>query len=310
MLFSQKTYLWSKSKLALMQEKGYSEKKAPAISGWIGVLFIFALIFLAIKSSNWVAKSEYNYMQTMTFLAIIFVIIFSFLARGLFTIQPNQAVIIQFLGDYVGTIKKTGFQWTFPFYSKRRISLRIRNFETQKIKVNDNQGNPIDVAAIIVWKVVDTAQAIYEVENYLDFVYTQSEAALRGLVMRYPYDAYNEHEISLIKNTDEVSIQLAEDVQQRLNQTGVEILETRISHLAYSQEIAAAMLQRQQASAVVAARTKIVEGAVGMVESALEMISDKKIVNFDDNRKAQMVSNLLIVLCSEQNTQPTLETSS
>ncbi len=293
-----------------MQEKSYSEKKAPSSSGWTGVILIVILAILALKSSGWVNNSSYNYLQTMMFLFIIYGALFLLIVTGFFTIQPNQAVIIQFLGDYVGTIKKTGFQWTFPFYAKRRISLRIRNFETQKIKVNDNQGNPIDVAAIIVWKVVDTAQAVYEVENYLDFVYTQSEAALRGLVMRYPYDAYDEYEISLIKNTDEVSLQLQNDVQQRLNQTGVEILETRISHLAYSQEIAAAMLQRQQASAVVAARAKIVEGAVGMVESALEMISDKKIVDFDDDKKAQMVSNLLVVLCSEQNTQPVLDTSS
>ncbi len=292
-----------------MENNVIEDKKGMSIVGWYIFPLLFLIVFMGFQFHVWVSHSSYNYLQTMGLITVILAFLFIYILSGLYTVQPNHAVIFQFFGDYVGTVKETGFLWAWPFYNRKKISMRIRNFETQKIKVNDNNGNPIEVASIIVWKVADAAKAIFEVDNYHDFVLTQSEAALRGLVMRYPYEAYNDNATSLIKHTEEVSVRLKNDVQIRLAQAGVEILEARLSHLAYSQEIAASMLQRQQADAIVAARTKIVEGAVGMVESALELIHKKNIVEFDEAKKAQMVSNLLVVLCSEQGTQPVIEAS-
>ena len=214
-----------------------------------------------------------------------------------------------FFGHYAGTARKHGLQWTIPIFSKRTVSLKMRNFEAQKLKINDREGNPVEVGAIIVWRVFDTAQASFEVQDFNHFVKIQSESALRSLIMQYSYDDYKNEERSLIKNTQEVSEKLKEETQERLTVAGIEILETKISHLAYSPEIAAAMLRRQQAKAVVAARTEIVYGAVEMVDIALEMIKKKELVELDEITKSKMVSNLLVVLCSEQNTQPTLETT-
>ncbi len=246
---------------------------------------------------------------------------------GLVAIQPNSSRVLLLFGDYQGTLKDSGFYWVNPFFSKKKVSLRIRNFETgstvtpekkdaagqvvaQKMrtagrpsKVNDRDGNPIDISAVVVWKVVDTAEALFEVDDYEDFVRVQSEAALRNLATRHPYDS-EDHEISLRGSTTEVSEQLEHDIQERLHKAGVQVIEARISHLAYSQEIAAAMLQRQQASAVVAARTRIVDGAVGMVKMALDQLSEENIVELDDKSRAQMVSNLLVVLCSDRHAQP------
>ena len=223
---------------------------------------------------------------------------------GLFTVQPNDAKVLTLFGKYVGTVRDQGLWWANPFYVKKRISLRIRNFETAKLKVNDNHSNPIEIGAIVVWKVVDSAEALFEVDDYAHFVVMQSEAAVRALAQTYPYDAHSANEISLSTNPGEVSAALQVAVQDRLQKAGIDVIEARISHLAYGPEIASAMLRRQQAAAIIAARQRIVEGAVGMVENALELISEKGIVSLDDERKAAMVSNLLVVLCSDRDAQP------
>ncbi len=228
--------------------------------------------------------------------------------KGLFGVQPNQGAVLQLFGHYVGTERTAGLRWANPFYSKRLISLRTRNFETSQLKVNDLDGNPIEFAAVVVWAVVDTAEAIFRVDNYENYVKVQSEAALRNLATSYPYDAHEEHVKSLRGNTAEVAAHLAQEIQDRLAVAGVEVKEARISHLAYAPEIAGAMLQRQQASAIIAARTRIVEGAVGMVEMALERLEKHGTVTLDEERKAAMVSNLLVVLCGERGAQPVLNT--
>jgi regulator of protease activity HflC (stomatin/prohibitin superfamily) len=223
---------------------------------------------------------------------------------GFFIVNPNEARVLQFFGSYVGTVKDPGLRWANPFYSKRSVSLRVNNFESQKLKVNDHAGNPIEIAAVVVWKVADTAEACFHVESYQNFVHVQSEAALRNLASRYPYDAHGVGDMSLRSNTDEIAEKLKVEIQSRLTQAGVQVLESRISHLAYAPEIAGAMLRRQQAAAVVAARQKIVEGAVGMVEMALKSLSEQHIVELDPDKKATMVSNLLVVLCGERDTSP------
>lgn len=233
-----------------------------------------------------------------------------FLSSGLFAVQPNEARVLTLFGEYKGTVKSQGLFWANPFFSKKAVSLRVRNFETTKLKVNDAYSNPIEIGAVIVWKVVDSAEALFEVDDYEKFVNVQSEAALRTIATGYPYDSHEKGGESLSANATEVSQALQAAVQDRLQKAGVEVIETRISHLAYSPEIAQAMLQRQQASAIIAARQKIVEGAVGMVEHALEMLSEKKMVQLDEERKAAMVSNLLVVLCSERSTQPVVNTGS
>ena len=227
---------------------------------------------------------------------------------GTFTVNPNEGKVLQLFGRYVGTVKQPGLRWANPFYSKNKISLRVRNFESAKLKVNDHDGNPVEIGAIVVWKVVDTAEAAFEVDDYENYVRVQTEAALRNLATQYPYDAHNDGQMSLRANTTEVAEQLKHEVQARLSKAGVEVIEARISHLAYAPEIAQAMLRRQQASAVVAARQKIVEGAVGMVETALTSLSRQNIVELDEERKAAMVSNLLVVLCGETNAQPVVNT--
>ncbi len=227
-----------------------------------------------------------------------------FLMLGLFMVQPNEARVLQLFGAYRGSTYSTGLRWANPFLSKRRVSVRTRNFETGKLKVNDNAGNPIEIGAVVVWRVVDSAEALFNVDDYEDYVHVQSEAALRNMATGYPYDAHEEGEISLSHHTAEISERLRGEVQERLATAGVDVIEARISHLAYAAEIAAAMLQRQQAAAVVAARAQIVDGAVGMVEQALRMLSEKNVVHLDDERKAAMVSNLLAVLCSDRHTQP------
>jgi regulator of protease activity HflC (stomatin/prohibitin superfamily) len=229
---------------------------------------------------------------------------------GLFIVNPNEAKVLQFFGDYVGTALTPGLRWANPLYSKKKVSVRTRNFETGKLKVNDNAGNPVEIAAVVVWRVVDTAEAMFNVDDYINFVHVQSESALRNLATHYAYVADKEGEMALASHTAEISVGLAREIQERLAQAGVEVLEARISHLAYSPEIAAAMLQRQQASAVVAARAKIVEGAVGMVEHALEMLAEKNIIELDGERRAAMVSNLLVVLCGDRHPQPVINAGS
>jgi regulator of protease activity HflC (stomatin/prohibitin superfamily) len=229
-----------------------------------------------------------------------------FCLPGLFSVQPNEARVLTLFGRYVGSVRETGLRWANPFYSKRRVSLRVRNFESEKLKVNDKDGNPVDIAAVVVWKVVDTAEALFHVDNYENFVHVQSESALRNMASHYAYDAHQEGEVALRSHTGEIAEKLKSEIQERLAQAGVEVVEARITHLAYAQEIAHAMLQRQQASAVIAARSKIVDGAVGMVEMALAQLEAKKIVELDGERRAAMVSNLLVVLCSEHSSSPVL----
>ncbi len=228
--------------------------------------------------------------------------------NGLTSVQPNEARALVFFGKYVGTVHDQGLQWVNPLTQRHKISVRVRNFETSKLKVNDRDGNPIEIAAVVVWKVVDTAEALFEVNDYEHFVNVQAEAALRNLATSHPYDRHNDEDVSLRSHPVEIATDLRSEIHDRLSQAGVEVLEARISHLAYAPEIANAMLRRQQATAVVAARSRIVEGAVGMVEMALEQLSSKGVVELDEERKAQMVSNLLVVLCSEHQTQPVVNT--
>jgi len=228
--------------------------------------------------------------------------------RGFFVVGPNQARVLQLFGAYAGTAKVPGLRYANPFYTKKRISLRVRNFESSHLKVNDAEGNPIEIAAVVVWRVVETAEAVFEVDDYENYVRVQSEAALRNAATSYTYDSHEEGVVSLRGSTSVVADHLKQEVQQRLAKAGVEVLEARISHLAYAPEIAAAMLQRQQAGAIIAARQSIVEGAVGMVEMALDMLSKKSIIQLDEERKAAMVSNLLVVLCGDRNTQPVINT--
>jgi regulator of protease activity HflC (stomatin/prohibitin superfamily) len=232
----------------------------------------------------------------------------AFLMVGHFMVHPNQGKVLQLFGKYRGTAKVQGLRWANPFLMKKPVSLRVRNFESSRLKVNDSDGNPIEIAAVVVWKVVETAEAVFEVDDYENYVHVQSEAALRNLATSYPYDAHDEQLISLRGHTNTVADHLKREIQERLAKAGVEVIEARISHLAYAPEIAAAMLQRQQAGAIIAARQRIVEGAVGMVEMALGMLSQKEIVQLDDERKAAMVSNLLVVLCGERGAQPIVNT--
>ncbi len=229
---------------------------------------------------------------------------------GLFTVNPNEAKVLQLFGQYRGTVRADGLRWANPLTTKRAISTRVRNFESGLLKVNDRNGNPIEIAAVVVWRVVDTAEALFHVDRYEHFVEVQSEAALRNLASVYPYDAHEEGILSLRGTTSEVAEHLRNEIQDRLQKAGVEVIEARISHLAYAPEIAGAMLQRQQADAVIAARQKIVEGAVGMVEMALSMLTNQKLVELDNDKKATMVSNLLVVLCSDRATQPIVSAGS
>jgi hypothetical protein len=238
-------------------------------------------------------------------LALIVALVSLGSSLGLFMVNPNEGRVLQLFGDYIGTVRSPGLRWANPLYSKRRVSLRVRNFETQsRMKVNDIDGNPIEMSAVVVWRIVDTAQATFEVDDCEKFVTVAAEAALRKLAMSYPYDAHEEGRQSLRGNPSEIADHLRSETQERLALAGVEVLEARISNLAYAPEIAQAMLRRQQASAVIAARQKIVDGSVGMVEMALERLSQKNIVQLDEERKAAMVSNLLVVLCSETATHP------
>ncbi len=246
----------------------------------------------------------------MLILWIVSIAVSFILLLGLFTVAPNQGVVLQLFGRYVGTARIEGLRWTNPFYTKKKLSLRVRNFETQRLKVNDLMGNPIEIGAIVVWQVVDTAEAAFEVDDYQNYVHIQSESALRSLTTQYPYDAHEEGVMSLRANIVEIAEHLKTEIQDRLAKAGVKVIEARISHLAYAAEIAAAMLQRQQASAIIAARQKIVDGAVGMVEMALARLAANNVVQFDEERKAAMVSNLLVVLCSERSAQPIVNAGS
>ncbi|MBO2520012.1 MULTISPECIES: SPFH domain-containing protein [Limnochorda] len=243
-------------------------------------------------------------------LASILIVLVAIGWNGLFTVSPNEARVVQLFGTYKGTVRKPGLWYVNPLTTRTKVSTRVRNFETDKLKVNDKDSNPIEIAAVVVWRVVDTAEALFEVDKYTEYVEVQSEAALRALATKYPYDAPHEHTLSLAANAAQISEELTVAVQERLAKAGVEVIESRISHLAYAPEIASAMLQRQQANAIIAARQKIVEGAVGMVEMALEDLAKRNVIELDDERKAQMVSNLLVVLCADRSPQPIVNAGS
>ena len=281
-------------------------KKQPV--GGIPLLIILPL--LLIGDVIWMINAFKDREIAIGIFALVIMLALILALCGFFMVAPNEGMVLQLFGKYVGTAREPGLRWANPFYSKHRVSLRVRNFETGKLKVNDNRGNPIEIGAIVVWRVTDTAEAVFQVDDFVNFVHVQSESALRNLATGYAYDAHYEGESSLVGHTGEISEKLKVEIQDRLAEAGVEVMEARISHLAYSPEIAAAMLQRQQASAVVAARMKIVEGAVGMVEMALDELKAKHVIELDDERRAAMVSNLLVVLCSDRHTQPVVNTGS
>lgn len=280
-----------------------NERKGLGVNGWVMLVVILALL----AGGGWLVYQAIQDESTaMLATGIVVVVIGAIIASGLVINPPNIAKVITFFGRYLGTVRRNGLVWTFPLTNRERVSLRIQNFDSETLKVNDANGNPVEVAAVIVWRVVDTAQAVFEVEDYEDFVRIQTETAVRHMASEYPYDAYEEGQHSLRANADEVTNSLHGELQDQLTLAGVEVMRTQLRRLAYAPEIAADMLRRQQAEAVVAARTRIVEGAVGMVDNALEMLSAKDIVDLDEERKAAMVSNLLVVLCSEHHAQPVL----
>jgi len=273
-----------------------------------GLRMLVLLIAFEVGSVWSLVLSAQSRMPLVTAGAALAIGLGALMMAGLFMVNPNEARVLQLFGRYVGSAKLQGLRWANPFYTKRKVSLRVRNFESSHLKVNDLDGNPIEIAAVVVWKVFETAEAVFEVDDFEHYVKVQSEAALRNLATSYAYDAHDDQMVSLRSHTSTVADHLKREVQDRLSKAGVQVLEARISHLAYAPEIAAAMLQRQQAGAIIAARQRIVEGAVGMVEMALDMLSAKSIITFDEERKAAMVSNLLVVLCGDRNTQPVINT--
>jgi len=283
----------------------WREKEARAWSGWMMLFLLVAAILLCAWGVINAARGQ---NAALAIALVIALAVEAFLLGGLFVVNPNEAKVLLLFGNYVGTQKPAGFWWMNPLCNKKRVSLRVRNFESGKLKVNDHDGNPIEIAAVVVWRVVETAEAMFNVDDYENFVHVQSEAAVRNLATSYPYDSHEEGQRALRSHTAEIAGQLKQEIQDRLEKAGVEVLEARISHLAYAPEIANAMLRRQQASAIIAARQKIVEGAVSMVEMALEQLAAKQVVQLDEERKATMVSNLLVVLCGDRDAQPVVNT--
>ncbi|MDH3744144.1 MAG: SPFH domain-containing protein [Acidobacteriota bacterium] len=283
-----------------------TEKQRKAPNGIL--VLVILLVFLGLTIWSFVGTIQDLNRHDGSLVSLVgHLLVFAFLCflmAGLFTVNPNEGKVLQLFGRYTGTVRHPGLRWANPFYTKRRVSLRVRNFETGKLKVNDQRGNPIEIAAVVVWKVTDTAEAVFEVDDFENYVHVQSEAALRSLATAYPYDVFDEGEVSLVSHGMEISERLRVEIHNRLEKAGVKVVEARMSHLAYSPEIAGAMLQRQQAAAVIAARKKIVEGAVGMVDNAIELLSQQKVLELDEERKAAMVSNLLVVLCSDTRPQP------
>jgi len=278
------------------------------VRAWSGPMGLFIALILGAAAVNYFVAAIAHENAGLLLVSIPALILAILALAGLFTVQPNQAVVLILFGSYVGTVRETGWWWTNPFNIKKRISLRVRSLNGQTIKVNDRAGNPVEIAAVVVWKVRDTAQATFDVEDYESFVSIQSETAVRHLASEYPYDDEDNDVLSLRGSTDAVSDHLRKELQERLRQAGVDVLEARLSHLAYAQEIAGAMLQRQQAAAIIAARQRIVDGAVGMVELALQRLKERNIVDLDAERQAAMVSNLLVVLCGERAVTPVVNT--
>ena len=287
--------------------KNIFDKPAFKINGYLGVLIFIAILAIVIFLGNLIIESSFSRLYLLWFLVPL-VIILGISFNGFFVVEPNDSRIIVLFGKYSGTVTEDGFWFTNPFTKREQVSRRIRNFNSEKIKVNDLQGNPIEIAAVVVWRVVDSARASFDVENYIQFVAIQSETALRSLASGYAYDSSDDNIPSLRGSLNEVSENLSKQVQSRLVVAGVEVIEARINHLAYAPEIAQVMLRRQQAQAIVAARQKIVEGAVGMVEMALNSLSKQKIVELDEEKKATMVNNLLVALVSDVSVQPIINT--
>ena len=279
-----------------------------SVSAPSGIPALIGLVVLLIADIAWLIYGIQNRAPWGIVAAILAGIVLLVSLGGFFTVAPNEGKVLQFFGSYVGTVRDAGPRWANPFYSKTGVSLRVRNFESSKLKVNDLDGNPIEIAAVVVWQVVDTAEALFQVNDYEDFVHIQSESALRTMATSYPYDSHDTGALSLRSHGVEISDHLQKEIQDRLASAGMKVVEARITHLAFAPEIAQAMLQRQQASAIIAARTRIVEGAVTMVEMALDQLSKRDIVQLDEERKAAMVSNLLVVLCGERGTQPIVNT--
>ncbi len=279
----------------------FKERIRNLVNGWAAFFILFVALLADIY---WLIVSPEDGKIGPGIILLLLI----FLLRGLFMVNPNEGRVLQLFGKYVGTTRTAGLRWGNPLYTNKKISLRVRNFETNRMKVNDIDGNPIEIAAIVVWKVVDTAEASFQVDNYEVFVKIQSESAVRNLATQHPYDSHNDSRVSLRGHTAPISEQMRTEIQERLEKAGVEVIEARISHLAYAPEIAEAMLRRQQAGAIIAARQLIVEGAVGMVEMALAMLAEKNIIELDQERKAAMVSNLLVVLCGETASQPVINT--
>ncbi len=276
------------------------EKPAWSLNGYLGILIIAVLL----------AGTAFSFMGQQFILGAICLIIAITLGSGITLIQPNQAAVVMFLGKYMGSIRKEGIVITVPFSIRKMISLRVRNFNSNRLKVNDVNGNPIEIAAVIVFKVIDSAKAVFDVDRYEQFVEIQSETAIRAVATKYPYDSFSDAELSLRGNAEEVSNELKVELQERLKVAGVEVIETRLTHLAYSTEIAQAMLQRQQASAIIAARKQIVEGAVGMVQDAIAQLEKDGAVELDDERRVAMANNLLVSIVADQGTQPVINTGS
>ncbi|MCC6918305.1 MAG: SPFH domain-containing protein [Alphaproteobacteria bacterium] len=273
-----------------------------------GIPALVALIVLLLAAAAWLVFGIKMKSPIHIVGAVLTVIAVVLACSGLFTVAPNEAKVLQLFGKYVGTVHEPGLRFANPFFMKKAVSLRVRNFESSKLKVNDLDGNPIEIAAVVVWQVVDTAEALFQVNDYVDFVHIQSESALRQMAQSYPYDSHDTGAVSLRSHNTEIADHLQREIQERLSQAGVKVIEARITHLAFAPEIAQAMLQRQQAGAIIAARTRIVEGAVSMVEMALEQLARREVVHLDEERKAAMVSNLLVVLCGERGTQPIVNT--
>ncbi|GAB2500448.1 hypothetical protein GCM10027084_12940 [Pseudoxanthomonas sangjuensis] len=280
-------------------------RSLPGIPYLLGVLVLAAAAVWLVATGIGPDPDTYGPASGGRIVAGILLGVIAFLSLiGLYTVQPNQAAVLSLFGKYVGTVKDNGLRWNNPFYSKKKVSMRVRNFESGKLKVNELDGSPIEIAAVIVWQVVDASEAVYNVDDYESFVHIQSESALRAMATSYPYDQHEPGQLALRSHASEISQHLKDELAERLANAGVEVIDARISHLAYAPEIAQAMLQRQQANAVVAARTQIVAGAVGMVEMALQELQKTGMVHLDEERKASMVSNLLTVLCSDRPTQP------
>lgn len=275
-----------------------NEKRVWQLNGFLGILVMLILGGLAF----------YMFLHENIVIGIAFLIVLAVIGSGITVVQPNQAVVVIFFGKYLGTIRNSGLFLTVPLTIRRTISLRVRNFNSKKLKVNDVEGNPIEIAAVIVFKVIDSAKAVFDVDNYEEFVEIQSETAIRHVATKYPYDTFENVELTLRANAEEVSNELAKELQDRLGVAGVQIVETRLTHLAYSTEIAQAMLQRQQAAAIISARQKIVEGAVGMAQMAIKQLENDQVIELDDERKVQMVNNLLVAIVSDKAAQPVINT--